>query len=423
MKRLAARLALLAGTLLVLLALLELGLRIASGFVERERGGARGARTILCVGDSHTFGLHVPPHLSYPALLQRELDPASRQIGVVNYGVPGRNSAALRRQLPGYLDSLRPDLVLVLVGFNDTWNVDGADAEDEPSWFQDLRVVKLARLARLNLAGRSSDAAPRVFERDGKMMIEENGVTRPAATGGRAFGTLEGEALRAQVTANLEGIVALIRERGATPVLLGYATENQPYFVALNDNARELSARLGCAFIETAIPFREAIARENYLAWFFSDDHPNARGNELFAKLVADALVARGLAARIAPNPAAIAKATEARLETGPSSGAFSIVGPPAREFQVVFSPRLTPPLEFHGVALPIADDPMLRRCLEDLNLRGRTDASGRARIGVDLTRFGADAGATLHGIVVFFDPSQPTGIGAVSPAVAVGLP
>lgn len=426
MKRLAARLALAAGTFVVLVALLEVGLRIAGGFVERERGGARAATTILCVGDSHTFGLHVPPHLSYPALLQRELDPAAREIGVVNYGVPGRNSAALLRRLPAYLESMRPDLLLVLVGFNDSWNVDGAaddgGAAPAPSWSDDLRVLKLLRLARLNVEGEKTGGAPRVFERDGRMMVEEDGVARPAAAGGAAFGTIEGAALRAQVARNVTRIVTLARDRGAKPVLLTYATENQPCFLDLNANARELAAALGCDLIEAAIPFRDAIAREGYGAWFFGDDHPNARGNELFAGIVADALVARGLARRV-ESAAVTSPSLPAALRPGKTGGRFLVSGPPRRDFQVAFSPRLEPRLEFHGVELPIADDPMLHRCLENLNLRGRTDDRGEAVVDVDLSRLGGAAGTTLHGIVVFFDSATRAGVGAVSPPLAIAVP
>lgn len=434
MKRFAQRLVLLLGTLFVLLVLLEVGLRIAASLVERERGGARGETTILCLGDSHTFGLHVPPSLSYPALLQRELDPSARAIGVVNYGVPGRNSAALLRQLPEYLQSVAPDLVLVLVGFNDSWNFDGANpsetaddlasAADEPSFLEGLRIARLFRLARLNLAGRDTPRAPRVFEADGRMMVEENGVVRPAAAGGKAFGVIEGAALRAQVSRNVEAIVQRIRAVGARPVLLTYATENQPYFVDLNQNARDLATRLGCDLVELAIPFRESIAREGYATLFFGDDHPNARGNELFARLVANVLVERGLVTRVAAEVSALGT-DHAALEVASIGDGLElrVSGPKDRDFQIAFSPRLDPPLEFHGVLLPLADDPMLERSLENLNLRGRTDGSGAASVRVDLEKLGAARDTVIHGVAVFFDPAGKGGLGAISKALSVRVP
>ena len=78
-------------------------------------------------GFSHTYGLHVLPAASYPARLQARLDPTGKAIGVINYGVPGRNSAVLLERLPDYLERVKPDVLLVLAGFNDTWNRDGSD--------------------------------------------------------------------------------------------------------------------------------------------------------------------------------------------------------------------------------------------------------------------------------------------------------
>ena len=60
----------------------------------------------------------------------------------------------------------------------------------------------------------------------------------------------------------------------------------------------------------------------------------------------------------------------------------------------------------------------MLARCLEDLNLRGRTDGRGDARVDCDLSRIGAAVGTTVFGVVAFFgaDVEAPP---ATSPAAA----
>jgi lysophospholipase L1-like esterase len=427
-RRLLARLALVFGTLLVLLVALEIGLRIASRFVERERGGARAATTVLCVGDSHTFGLHVLPPLSYPAQLQRFLDPSAQSIGVVNYGVPGRNSAALLRQLPAYLESIDPDLVLVLAGFNDSWNFDattgGADSvAGAESWIASLRIARFFRLARLNLEGRAATSGPAVIEVDGKMMVEENGELRPAAAGGAAFGVVTGADLVARVTPNVERIVALVRAHGATPVLLTYATENQPGFLDLNQNARELGARLGVAVIDLAAALRPAIAERGYSALFFPDDHPNARGNELCGRVAADALRELGLVPEVAPSIRRDDATTPVLtlLSTAWPRVTLRVEGPPNRDFQVAFSPRREPPLVLHGVTLPIGDDPMLVASLENLNLRGRTGEDGRREFDADLTGLGATPGVTLYGVAAFFGISaDPNAVPAVSSSIEV---
>lgn len=408
MRRFAQRLALFLGSTILTLVILEVGLRFASGFVERERGGQRGEVTILCVGDSHTFGLHVPEALSYPAQLQNRLDPSGSHIGVVNYGVPGRNSAALRRALPAYLDEIHPDLVLILIGFNDSWNVDGTTdqptARDDAGYLASLRIVRLFRLARLNVRGNAPAAAPKVYERDGKMMVLENGIERPAAIGGSAFGVLAGAALTAQVTKNLEAIVDAVTSHGAKPVLLTYATENQSYFVELNENVRRFAKERGLPWIECAIPMRESIRADGYAAWFSSDDHPNDRGNQRVAESVAAELERLGLVQR--RDAAAEVLLSKPRLEAAGVHGTrrtLEIRGTADRAFHVAFSTATDPPSQILGATIPLAPHPILARCIENLNLRGHTDSAGRATIDCDLALLGAEPGQRLFASVVIF--------------------
>lgn len=85
--------------------------------------------TILCLGDSNTFGMGAVPQRSYPARLEVMLQTRwpQRQIRVINAGVPGFNSSNVLHQLLRSLREARPDVILVWVGVND-WNFfDGAD--------------------------------------------------------------------------------------------------------------------------------------------------------------------------------------------------------------------------------------------------------------------------------------------------------
>lgn len=81
---------------------------------------AAGERPVaLCVGDSFTYGLRAEDLANaYPAVAQRELGGAVR---FVNLGWPGQDSAQVLARLPGQLKRHAPDLVYVLVGYNDFW--------------------------------------------------------------------------------------------------------------------------------------------------------------------------------------------------------------------------------------------------------------------------------------------------------------
>lgn len=69
---------------------------------------------LLAFGDSLTLGVGTRPELSYPVHLSRFL---ARK--VVNAGVSGEVSAEGARRLPGLLDQIKPELVIICHGGND----------------------------------------------------------------------------------------------------------------------------------------------------------------------------------------------------------------------------------------------------------------------------------------------------------------
>ena len=69
---------------------------------------------ILCVGDSITFGEGVSTNKTYPKLLEKELrSKFSKNIEVLNAGVPGYNTYDELLYIKNYLIKLSPDMIIL----------------------------------------------------------------------------------------------------------------------------------------------------------------------------------------------------------------------------------------------------------------------------------------------------------------------
>jgi hypothetical protein len=117
--RLLAILAETGAALLLAFLVLEVSFRIAGALSSESRDRTQVRvdeqhQVLLCVADSHTWGLG----MGYPARLAGSSD----RYRVINLGVPGTNTAQLRRRFADYLDRFRPRAVVIWAGVNNFWN-------------------------------------------------------------------------------------------------------------------------------------------------------------------------------------------------------------------------------------------------------------------------------------------------------------
>ena len=81
------------------------------------------AMQILCLGDSFTYGIGAGFSNSYPSQMQGILSQSiDREIDVINGGIPSANSAIVLNKLKTFLERIKPDIVVVMTGHNDSWN-------------------------------------------------------------------------------------------------------------------------------------------------------------------------------------------------------------------------------------------------------------------------------------------------------------
>ncbi len=322
----ALRGALAVGGVLASLVILEVGLRVAAVFVgPRSVDSPLGLwrHTILCLGDSHTYGVHYTAEEAYPGQLQIELDRrAPGCYRVLNLGLPGTNSSEIRILLPAWLERHGAQTAIVCVGVNNRWNTSGTGLETERDavhdWLYGVRSYRLARLLLVRL--QAGEALPRhftgrpAFERTtAKGRFGPGEEYRDAETG-RLLMRHEGNLRTPPFDAtqalsilwyDLAAIHSVCRGRGVRLVLLTYAAFPQPGQYPLrfrqNERVSEELLRFGRAHDLTVVDLRQRFSRllANGVAWetYFMGRrhaHLNPRGYGEMAVALADLLEPAG---------------------------------------------------------------------------------------------------------------------------------
>lgn len=302
------------GGLVAGLLLLEIVLQ-AAALVVRLTGGEQPVRSadgrprIACVGDSNTYGLWVEREEAWPRVLERRWNatPGTAPIEVLNLGVPGTNSSALRATLPKLLAAARPTVVLVMVGANDFWTEPVPQPALELSGGLLGRVRANSRVWHLFvMIERALFGAPAGVtttatgdHRTGGAVVRVDDVTLTTRWKARPTGV---RSWTRDLRPNLLAIVGEIRAAGAQPMLVTYGADTTVYAgasAAIRDVARMTQTPL----VDPA-PLFAARCPMPPCALLMPDGHPTAAGYALIAELVASGLDAAGLPAAT-PAPAA----------------------------------------------------------------------------------------------------------------------
>jgi len=385
-------------SLVVLALFLEAGMRVAAAVaarVARRDAGGTGPRRILCIGDSNTYGFGVAAEEAYPARLEAILNArGGARWSVVNAGVPGRPSGEALMDLESRAPALSPAVVVALVGWNDVWR----DAEGPLGRFLDsLRLVRFGRL----LLARLGPTVERAHEegREGGLAWMRNREGRVVPVGlGRRPTPLAEDRLREHLGSNLGRIARAARASGAIPLLLTYGLEGES-LAGVNRAIRAFAASSGEAVLDLAEE-AAALDRRGWTTFFyFQDLHPQPRGHEWMARLVANALVRLGaLEGESIPDPLRglepESALPEAALTRDRSRPAIRLVGNEAEGFalEIEDAPRLhyhvllsaadRPPWEGRPFdRRAVQSDPVLVSALSCRDLGGSFDEAGRARI------------------------------------------
>jgi len=305
--------------LAILLVGLEGVLWVAHLTLDPERRGsalAPGERAILCIGDSNTYGIHLPPEHSYPGRLQELLDTAPGQPWrVVNLGYPGQNSAQVRARLAQNLDHFRPEIVICWIGVNNTWSPamghlwDSPDSETTAGPLQRLlqtsRALGALRMLRNHIV--PSPTEPARAPPEGVAEAFEGSVPR-AGAGERGAGLGRVEDVRPEdvVGAELPELERSLRidiariqhitaEHGARLVLVDYPLTGRSRQAAVNPVLRAFASEQRLPLVRAGEVLLSLAATYGWEQVLFPDHHATAAGNYAVAGAVLNELLAAQL--------------------------------------------------------------------------------------------------------------------------------
>jgi hypothetical protein len=422
------RAALLVGSVLLTVAAAEVALRLLfRGDVERvlatrRRDAAPDAQSLLCVGDSYTFGLYYRPEEAYPGRLEQLLvagtkagaDGRARWF-VENAGIPAQNLAQMTARLPDQLARLKPS------AFNDRWNFaspgDEGGRRGVMGLLDQLVVVKFARLLA---AGGGEEA-----KLDGRTRFEQFSIEHIELTGADGGAAIDiddsGKRLVDQqhyeaVVARLRPLVETIRAAGALPLLCSYPSPERNY-EAPSRAAETVAREMGVPFVDLRALFARELGRHRYDELLIPRDcHPTDRGYWRMAVAIADALATAGVWQPEAPLRAALAGAEAAgfavagqpeqlhRVTLAPAEErSFALTGPPAAHWKLLLARADAPAQQFGFLELRLAADDCFARSAADERCEGTFDADGRATFSLPADYADARfvAVAVLHDLLV----------------------
>lgn len=282
------RLAYAAVLLAVALGLVEVALSAAWPLLDRRdplpvpREALAGS--VVCVGDSVTFGTGLRPEEAWPARLQGILDSGGGRVEVQNAGRPGRRAAELDIVTAGELGErgrfARSLVVLVLLGHNDV--IDWGVAPIRPGDVAPTAETYTPRLLRIVRWGVASltERLPDVKDDPGfaTMYREKLAALAKHLPGDRVY----------VLTYPLPGPAGLDAPSAVREVVARTRAAQGP----ANERTRGIAAELGLPLLDLD---REVSRPEVWsAAWYQDGIHLTATGSEAVARVVAARLLADG---------------------------------------------------------------------------------------------------------------------------------
>ena len=267
-----------------------------------------GSRTVLCLGDSNTFGIHLRSDAAYPGRLQQFLDRREdNDWRVVNGGFPGMNTPRIRASLGENLERYEPEVVVLLAGVNNLWSSamthlwETPDSEPEADGgervLQTSRALSALRLIWSGTFGTRSEPQLGVPQDPKAQRLAADVADRGSVVDLAGVGPAEADP---SYTPNnkeyLQGIridvarmQTLCDAAGAQLVLCRYPVI-RPALEKANNALSVCAQELGLPLVELDALIRPSFEALGEGRLTFDDGHANALGNYEVARIVLEQL-------------------------------------------------------------------------------------------------------------------------------------
>ena len=233
-------------------------------FVRRNKHDSHGAISIVCVGDSHTFGVGTSALYTYPKQLETLLNANNQRVkfSVINLGIPGSSTKRQAEELKAYLKNNRVDYVFLLTGRN---NQEEVKMFNNPAIFEkitfsirNLKSTKFIKTALLYLRG--------IRQEDSSYKVSRSSL------------------FKKYLSFYLEECRRLCSAKDAKLVMFSYYNSS-------DTTIKDYAKRYGLCYLDLMPDFEDLFKTQERSIYISSDmSHMNFKGYKFFAEVVYDKL-------------------------------------------------------------------------------------------------------------------------------------
>lgn len=214
---------------------------------------------IVCVGDSHTFGVGTAARYAYPKQLEQllNINNPTQRFSVVNLGVPGASTKHQAQELGAFIQRYDAQLVILLTGRN--------NANEVERWADS--VVRNRIISRLDSL-RSPKFLTALFDR----LVKGNTQQRDD------YLFQHGQRYTDYLIFYLEQVRRLCREKGVKLILLSYYNSS-------DDIIKDFARSRSIPYFDFTVYFNSLFSRDKRTRYISPDmSHMNHRGYKFFAE-------------------------------------------------------------------------------------------------------------------------------------------